>query len=352
MANFTITNLEIKGISVAVPKNKIDNTQQTNIKSSDIENFIKHVGVHQFRRAPLEMTSSDLAFEAATDLIKNMSVELHEIEILIFVSQTPDYLFIPNTSTLLQHKLGLPKSTICFDLPLGCSGFTYGLSIIYSFMKSANLKKGLLLCADTISKISNPNDKSVSMLFGDAASALLIEAVNNASPTYFSLGTDGEGYKSIMIEEGGYRNPINENSIMLEQIEEGIARRKNDLTLNGMDVFSFGISQAPKSVRELYLYANKSNEGIDYAIFHQANKMMNEMIRKKLKLETEKVAYSLEKFGNTSSVSIPLTMATELKNELEINKLRLLLCGFGVGLSWGTCYLETDKIYVSNIVEL
>jgi 3-oxoacyl-[acyl-carrier-protein] synthase III len=137
-----------------------------------------------------------------------------------------------------------------------------------------------------------------------------------------------------------------------KEIEKDIIRTNCDIVLDGMDVFSFGISQAPKTVKELYQFANITNEEVDFAIFHQANLMMNEMIRKKLKLETEKVPYSLEKFGNTSSASIPLTMVTQLKSQLEKGKNSLLMCGFGVGLSWGTCFVETENLKVLDLIEL
>jgi 3-oxoacyl-[acyl-carrier-protein] synthase-3 len=219
-------------------------------------------------------------------------------------------------------------------------------------MKAANLKKGILVCGDTPSKAVNKKDKTSALLFGDAVAATLIEQGDFGQEMIFSLGSDGSGYETIMIPEGGFRNPYNKNTLDEIEVEPGIFRQKNQLQLNGMDVFAFGITQVPKAIKEIYQFANLGNDSIDFAIFHQANKMMNEMIRKKLKLEAEKVPYSLQHFGNTSSASIPITMLTQLKTQLETKKLKFLLCGFGVGLSWASCILDTDNIYVTDLIEI
>ena len=352
MANFTIQNVALTGLAVAVPKTKRINSNNKLFSENDIIKFSNTTGIAEFRVADETSTTSDLGFEAAKKLILEMGIDKNDIDILIFVSQTPDYLNIPNTAPILQDKLGLPKSCLAFDIPLGCSGYVYGLSTISSYMQSPNFKKGLLICGDTISKIVNPEDKSSSMLFGDAASATILERKESDAVWHFNLGSDGAGFKAIIINDGGSRTPFNANSLEATDYGESIKRNQCELSLEGMDVFSFGITQAPKSVKELMDFANLQNDEIDFAVFHQANKMMNEMIRKKLKLEIEKTAYSLEKFGNTSSASIPVTMVTELQQQLQSGKNRLLLCGFGVGLSWGSCYLTTEKLKVVDLIEI
>lgn len=351
MANFKIQNVSLTGIAVAVPKAKTVNLDNPFFSKEDVEKFTATTGVSEFRIADTT-TTSDLGFEAAQKLISEMNIDKNDIDVLIFVSQTPDYLNIPNTAPLIQDKLGLPKTCLAFDLPLGCSGFVYGLSTLASYMQNPSFKKGLLICGDTLSKIVGNEDKSAALLFGDAAAATLLERVESKSQMYFSLGTDGSGYKAIIINDGGARNPFNENSLAVVDYGNEIKRNQCELALDGMDVFSFGITQAPKSVKELVAFSDIKIEEVDFAIFHQANKMMNEMIRKKLKLETEKVPYSLGKFGNTSSASIPVTMVTELKNQLRKGQNKLLFCGFGVGLSWGSCYLTTDNLTVLDLIEM
>jgi 3-oxoacyl-[acyl-carrier-protein] synthase-3 len=352
MANFSIKNVQLTGISVCVPKKIVKNQDNKLFNSDEVSKFSQSIGVFEFRVAEKEVTTADLGYEAANRLLDEMDIDRNEIDILLFVSQTPDYLNVPNTAPILQDRLKLSKQCIAFDIPLGCSGFVYGLSVMASFMQNPAFNKGLLIFGDTPSKTVNKKDKSTSLLFGDAAGAVLLERKESTHEMIFNLGSDGSGYNAIIIPDGGYRNPFNPNSLTEKEIEKDIVRNNCEIVLDGMDVFSFGISQAPKTIKELFAFATISNEEVDFAVFHQANLMMNEMIRKKLKLEKEKVPYSLEKFGNTSSASIPITMVTQLKSQLENNKTRLLLCGFGVGLSWGTCYLETEKLKVLDLIEL
>lgn len=352
MANFTVKNVKLSGLSVAVPKNTRKNSENTFFAADDVAKFSESTGVYEFRMAENHVTTSDLGYESADRLLNEMGVDRSEIDILVFVSQTPDYANVPNTAPILQDRLGLGKNCLSFDIPLGCSGFVYGLSVVASFMQNPAFKKGLLIFGDTPTKTVNNRDKSTSLLFGDAAGTALLERNDSASDMVFNLGSDGSGFKAIIINDGGFRNPYSADSLTDREIDTDIIRNNCNVGLDGMDVFAFGISQAPKTVKELYAFANLTNEEVDFAIFHQANKMMNEMIRKKLKLEVEKVPYSLEKFGNTSSASIPITMVTEIKKELEARKNRLVMCGFGVGLSWGTCYLETENLKVLDLIEI
>jgi 3-oxoacyl-[acyl-carrier-protein] synthase-3 len=352
MANFSITNVQMTGISVAVPKSRKSNLENTFFSKVDIEKFIETTGVKEFRVADKETTTSDLGFEAAKKLILEMNIDKNEIDVLIFVSQTPDYINIPNTAPILQERLGISKSCLAFDIPLGCSGFIYGLSTLASYLQNPAFKKGLLICGDTPSKIVNPEDKSSALLFGDAAAVAILERKDSCFGMKFNLGSDGSGYKAIIINEGGARNSFNENSLDVIDYCDGIKRNQCELVLEGMDVFGFGISQAPKTVKELYEFTGITNDNVDFYVFHQANLMMNEMIRKKLKLEKVKVPSSIEKFGNTSSASIPLTMVTELKEHIKKDRNKLLLCGFGVGLSWGACYLETQDLTILDLIEI
>lgn len=351
MAVFSINDIIIKGISCCVPKNKERNIDLDILTKEEIQKFIDVTGVEERRIAAKEICTSDLCCESAEKLIKDLNWQKDEIEILVFVSQTGDYI-LPISAAILQDRLGLSTNCIAFDVPLGCSGYVYGMSIIAGMMKAAGLKKGLLLAGDTISKIVSDKDKSTLPLFGDAGSATGFELSENNGNWLFDLGTDGSGYKTIIVPDGGSRNRINADSLEIKIIEEGISRNSCDLVLDGMDVFGFGISQGPKTVNKLLEKYAIDKEKIDYFIFHQANLMMNKMIAKKLKLPVEKVPYSLQHFGNTSSATIPLTIVTELKDKIENKSSNLLMCGFGVGLSWGTVFVEDCKIEVLELIEL
>ena len=325
MAFINIDNVNILGMATAVPKQKRINSNSK---------FISSTGIEEMRISPENICTSDLCFEAAEQLIKDLNIDKQEIEILIFVSQTPDYK-LPITSTILQDRLGLPQSCLCLDTTLGCSGYVYGLSVISSLITSGKIKKGLLLVGETTSKIIEPGDQSTEPLFGDAGTATLLEYNETANPILFDLGSDGSGYETIIIPGGSSRN-------------------KNGscyVSLNGMDVFNFGINKIPKVVTKFLNHFELTVENIDTFVFHQANKLMNDKIYKKLNIPESKTISSLYNFGNTSSATIPLTVTTQL-GKIEKNT-KLLFCGFGVGLSWGSAYINTNKeIYCSKLIEL
>ncbi|HRP54737.1 ketoacyl-ACP synthase III [Agriterribacter sp.] len=345
-------HVAVKGISACVPGNSIKNADNTFFSLNEINAFINNVGVEELRVSETEVCTSDLCVAAAQKLLEELDVDKNDIGILVFVSQSPDYYFLPNTACIIQDKLQLNKETLAFDVPLGCSGYVYGLNLIASYLSSGQMKKGLLLVGDTASKIPNPRDKSSSMLFGDAGTATIMEYDERSEGIYFHMATDGSGYKAIIVPEGGFRNRFSNKSLTEYKNDEGLIRTPNSLHLDGFDVFSFGISEAPKTCKKLMEHLNITNNDIDYAVFHQANRMMNEKIRKKLSLPENKVPYSLKHFGNTSSASIPLTMVTEMREDLRKKTNRLLLCGFGVGLSWGTAYTTFNNIIVPELIEI
>ena len=326
MSFIKIENISIVGMSTAVPT-------QTSINTN--EKFITTTGVAEKRIADNKICTSDLCFEAAEKLISDLVIDKNDIEILIFVSQTPDYK-LPVTSTILQHKLGLSQSCFCLDIPLGCSGYVYGLSTISSLMSSGKIKKGLLLVGDTISKEVDKDDQSTEPLFGDAGTATLLSYDENSNPMLFGLGSDGEGYESIIIPNSGSRVSNSETK---------------KLFLNGIDVFNFGTNKVPKVVNQFIDNFNLDKDAINHFVFHQANKFMNDKIYKKLGISTDKTSSSLKKFGNTSSSTIPLTVVTELGGIKKDNSM--LFCGFGVGLSWGTFYTKMNNdIFCSKLIEV
>ncbi len=353
MAFLDVKNVRITGLSACVPKKSEEIASLSILQENEAEKLIVSTGIERRRVADKGMCTSDLCFKAAEQLIADLSWNKNDIDCLIFVTQTPDY-FTPATSCILQDRLGLSEECYTLDISLGCSGWVYGLSALSSLLSSGNMKKGLLLVGDITLAGCSPKDKSTYPLFGDAGSATALEFVQGADGFKFHLGTDGSGHKAIYVPDGclAGRNPVNVNSFTMEKVEPGIERNRLSTILDGMDVFSFGITKVPETVDETIEYFSLKKEKVNFFIFHQANKFLNEKIRKKLQLPQEKVPYSLKDFGNTSSATIPLTMATELKKQLESKKLSMLACGFGVGLSWGTVAFETDKIVVSELVEV
>ena len=275
----------------------------------------------------------------------------NSVEAVVFVTQTPDYLE-PATSCIIQNRLGLSTECMTSDISLGCSGWVHALSVICSLMQNGTIKRGLLLAGDTPTKNCSINDKSTYPLFGDAGTATALEYAEGLPQMSFLLNTDGEGYKVIMIPVGGYRNQVKAESLIEKEHGEGIVSSDVNVSMDGMSVFSFAISKAPKSIKSLLEKTGENLDNVDSVILHQANLFMNEKIRKKLKLEPEKVPYSLKDFGNTSCASIPLTMVTQCKQQLVAFKQRCIGCGFGIGLSWGSVLFETNNIVVPDLIEL
>ena len=351
MAFLKVDNVRLSGLSVCVPKQVEENSSFPLFDEGTCKSFIATTGIERKRKAGANVCTSDLCVAAAEQLITDLSWRKEDISFLIFVSQTPDY-SLPATSPIIQNRLGLSTDCYALDISLGCSGWVYGMSAITPLISALKSGKGLLLMGDTLTKICSPADKSTYPLFGDAGTATALEYAENVQSILFDMNSDGSGYNAIIINDGGNRNPITQSSVEPIIRGEGIESNNLQLHLDGMDVFAFGTKRAPESVNKLIEEFHLEKDYIDYFLFHQANLFMNEQIRKKLKLPVEKVPYSLKNFGNTSSATIPLTMVTQLKNELETKSLNHIACGFGVGLSWGSVYFNTDKIVVSPLIEL
>lgn len=350
MAKCSFENIKLAGIAAAVPKKEFSNKNYDWISEKERKLLIKTTGVESKRQAPKGMTSSDLCLASAEQLIANLAWDKESVDAVIFLSQSPDY-YLPASSVILQHKLGLKKTTMAFDVGLGCSGYVYGLQIASSLINGAGIKRVLLLVGDVSTATCAYTDKSTFPLFGDAGTATALEYIPSSDSFSFELFSDGEGYESIIIEDGGIRNLIDETSLKINKLEEGIERSKLQLSLKGLDVFNFSVGPVPKTIKSFLQEQNLSPENIDYFIMHQANKLMNESIRKKLKFSEQQTPYSLQNFGNTSSASIPLTLVTQLAEKLS-GKKSVLMAGFGVGLSWGICAMHAKDVKCSKLIEL
>ena len=349
MASFSVPNIKISGIAACTPKNTESNYNYDWLTKQEQNLLVKTTGIENRKVVNDATTTSDLCFDATEKLLTELNWDKEEIGILIFVSQSRDY-FLPATAIILQQRLGLNTSTIAFDISLGCSGYVYGLSVVSSLMKNTGSKKALLLAGDVSSFSLNKKDKSTYPLFGDAGTATALELTENVE-MHYSLNSDGSGKDAIIIPDGGLRNPLNDESFIEKEIDKGIWRSNRNLKLEGLDVFNFSITKVHPQIQVLLAEHQIDIDKIDYFVFHQANKLILETIRKKLKIAPEKVPYSLKDYGNTSSASIPLTIVTELNKEVQSNKLSMLLCGFGVGLSWGTVLLTLDNIICPKIIE-
>lgn len=353
MAIVTYNDVGISALAACVPRQVIDNYHYDLDfwSEEDVKKVVDKIGVYERRFADEKTCASDLCFAAAEKLIADNQIDRNEIDLLVFISQTPDYR-MPATSILLQHRLRLPMSAIAFDVNLGCSGFLFGLSIVYSFMEKQGLRKALLLDGETRSKVYNRKDRRSAFIFGDAGVAALIERDSKFGESHFSLNTDGSRGDLIMIPGGGYRHMSSEETLREQVVDEyGNIRSLENGYMNGDDVFNFVIVEIPKDIKRLMAATGENIHSMDYYVFHQANVFINNFIAKKMELDKTKIPLSIHKFGNTSSVSVPLTIISELRDKIKGHK-KVMLNAFGVGMAWATCIIHVVDIRISDIVEI
>jgi len=352
MALISFNNIGISALSGAVPRNVIKNYEYTEyFTSEEVKEVVDKIGIRERRFADENTCSSDLCFAAAEKLIADNNIDRSEIDLLIFISQTPDYR-MPATSIILQNRLGLSNSTMAFDINLGCSAFIYGLSVAYGLMQSGQFRKALILDGETRSKVYSKKDRRTAFIFGDAGVAALIERNEKFGQSWFSYNSDGSREDLIKINAGGYRHPSSAETVVEKVVDEfGNIRSEEQGYMNGGDVFNFVIREIPQDFKRTLEFAGIDKEAVDYFVFHQANSFINSYLAKKLKLDTDKLPSTLEKFGNTSSVSVPLTIVCELKDKLNLHNT-LFLSAFGVGMTWASAVLNLSGCTISELTEI
>lgn len=353
MAIVSFKNVGITAMAACVPRNVIDNYHyDLDIWPEDeVKKVVDKVGVAERRFVDDKTCASDLCYAAAEKLIADNNIDKSEINLLVFLSQTPDYR-MPATSILLQNRLGLPMSTMAFDISLGCSGFISTLSIVYSMMQNKGFRKALLLDGETRSKVYSRKDRREAFIFGDAGVAALIERDEKFGESHFSLNSDGSRGELIMIPGGGYRNMSSVETLREKVVDEyGNIRSDEHGHMNGADVFNFVIVEVPKDIKRLMAASGEDIQKMDYYVFHQANAFINNYIAKKMKLDKERIPWTIQKYGNTSSVSVPLTIVSELKDNMAGEK-KLMMSAFGVGMAWATAIIPFVDCKISDIVEI
>lgn len=334
MAFFVTHNVRLKGVASCVPKQKASNKNLQGFSGPEREKLISTLGIETRRIASADNCASDLCLAAAEKLISDLNWRKEDIDVLLFVSQTPDYI-LPGSSSFLIDKLGLPSSCIGYDLNQGCAGYVYGLSFISNWMASSKFKKGLLLIGDTVTKLISPEDKSLVPLFSDAGTASALEFSDTAPPIFFNTKTFGKAYESILVREGaGKTNFASANKLHMQ--------------MKGIEVFQFSISQVIPVMDELLNLSGINKEDISTFLFHQANQLIVDTLTSKLKLDKRKVPSTLNDFGNTNGASIPLTATLHL----HAAKGFVLMCGFGVGLTIGCCIINCEDLVCSELIEL
>lgn len=352
MAFLTFDGVGVTALAAAVPHTVIENLKYTQYFPEDqVREVVEKIGIYERRFADDKTCSSDLCFAAAEKLIADNHIDRSEIDLLIFISQTGDYR-MPATSVLLQDRLGLPNTTIAFDINLGCSAFIYGLTVAFSIMKNTGLRKALILDGETRSKVYSPKDRRSAFLFGDGGVAALVERDDKFGTSYFSLNSDGSRGDLIKINGGGYRMPSSLETIKEKVVDEyGNIRSEEQGYMNGGDVFNFVIREIPRDIKNLLAFSGQDIQALDYYVFHQANNFINSYLARKLKLDASKIPSTIAKYGNTSSVSVPLTIVDQLKGKMEGEK-RLFLSAFGVGMTWANAIVPFVDCKISDVEEV
>lgn len=339
-----IQNVQVKAITAWLPEESLSlQTLSSKYGEKDVLNIIKTTGIEQIRIAPTGMTSSDMCQKAAEHLIDVEKIDKSEIDGLVFVSQTPDYV-LPVTATCLQDRMGLSKDTVCQDIRYGCSGYIYGLFQAACWISTGACNNVLVLSGDTNSRLVNENDKSLKMVMGDAGTATLV--TEGSCPMGFHIQSDGSGAERLIVPAGGFRTPKSSETSELKWDEDKNGRTAEDMYMDGMAIFMFAITKVHKNINTLLELVGWNKEDLSLVALHQANKFMVENIGKKLKVQSGIVPTNVETYGNTGPATIPLLLSDYgSKNRGRYDKV--VLSGFGVGLSWGsvTCDLTYTDFY-------
>jgi len=347
MSFYRSEGIGIAGISCAVPKNIVTVDSFIPIFGEDVvSKFSSGTGIRSMYKALPDQTASDLAVAAAENLFSHINIDKSQIGLMIMVTQSPDYRR-PSSASIVQKRLNLPIDCSCMEINLGCSGFVYGLQTSMSLMNSSDAQYAVLLMGETASKLVDPLDKSIVMMYGDAGAAILLER-QEGTKTSTLLRSDGDRFKSIVLPAGGFRdmNPSHDRFMC----SDGIERSLYDIFMDGTSVFSFSITDVPQAINDYLDKTATVVDDYDAFVFHQANHFIIKQLIRKMKLPKDNVPLSLDRYGNTGGISIPLTLC-DVFGEKSEGKKSVLMSGFGIGLSWGVtnAIIDTNKVF--QIVE-
>lgn len=334
-----IEGARIAGVVACVPARVVANEDFVDRFGGGVAEVTKMTGISERRWVDEDTTASDLCYAAGKRLLTSLEWEPDTIDALIFISQTPDYR-LPATATVLQDRLGLPAGVVAFDVNLGCSAYPYGLWLAMMMIQSGSARRVLLAVGDTSSRVIDPADRATAMLFGDAGTMTALEAAQGAGPASFILGSDGRGASNLVIPQGAFRTRAMETPNDPEK-----------LYMDGGEIFTFTLKAVPPLVSDTLQIAGKQIADYDGFLFHQANAFMIRHLTKKSKLPPEKVPLNIDRFGNTSSATIPLLIADTLAGDLRGKALLLAMFGFGVGYSWASASLELGPLKCVEVIE-
>lgn len=344
--------VRIAGMAGAVPTTVIENRSFIDqIGEKAVEKVIKNSGVERFHRSPKRQTAGDLSYVAARELLEKKGIDINEIGLLLNITETPDYI-APSTAFVIHKRLGLPIDCIAFDVNLGCTGFVYGINIAASILSTGTKKFAIITLGDVgkhgiYDTRKNP-DNTYLMMMGDGCAAVLVEKSDDDSEIVTDLYADSNDF-AVLHTMGGARCFDVED--VVTTWSDGIDRSPLDPYMDGMAVFSFSTRTVPKYIKLFMEERKETFEDYSGVYFHQANKMILDRLTKILGIPEGKTPSSLANYGNTNGASIPFTILNEFKKQGFSDAQHVMLCGFGVGLSWGIVSANIVPSEVFSIVE-
>ena len=333
----TIEGVAVRAIAAALPARRVDVVAdlQERFGGEEIRRVAASTGIKAFRQVDAQ-TTADLCAAAVRQLETSAQLALGAVDGLILVTQTPDYL-MPATGAVLQSRLGLPQSVVTFDVNSGCAGYVHGLYLAASLIAASGLQRVLVLAGDTSTRLIHPEDKSLRVLFGDAGSATLVERADRGQRVSFAMGTDGSGARSLMVPGRMFR----------DETPPDPAIPREFLRMDGIEVMNFGLREVPPIIDAVLAQHGWSKDEVDEFVLHQANAIMLQFIRRKMGVPAEKVPVLMQETGNTGPASIPLAISVR-----GATKPRSVLCGFGVGLTWGAVACDLGHTFVTPPVDV
>ena len=361
MAFFQFKNIRVSGIACAVPTNEVSTDSYKGIfGEEEVEKFKAMTGVLASHRTAEHQTCSDLGFRAASELLTKKHIDVNDIGALIFSSHSPDYRR-PATAFVLQHRLGLSKEAVCYDISLGCSSLVVGIQALCSLMNSSDMKYGLLFVGDTAGKSVYPKDRSSAMLFGEAGAVMLLEKTDAGMEDTIDalIRSDGAGFKYMIVPGGGYRNLHASEEVVL--CEDGNPRTLMNSFIQGTSGFTFTIFDVPRLIKDFFERTGTEPDNYDCFAFHQANLYILKQIAKKTRIAFDRMPITLDRYGNTSGASAIVSLCDRYGNDRENKSLKVLACGFGIGISLGAVSFrintedilpiyEDDAIYEEGLI--
>jgi 3-oxoacyl-[acyl-carrier-protein] synthase III len=351
--NFVYKDIRITGLLVVLPENErdfIDDMKMFNFTEARSLKLKEVMGYDKHRIVEDQTCVSDLAIHGLKHLFNNGSLDKDEFDSLIVVTQSPDH-FIPGTSNVIQGELGLKQDLFCMDITQGCAGYIVGLMQAFMLLQQPSVNRVVLINGDVLSRKVSIQDRNSFPLIGDAVSITVIE--HSESDNVFSnIKMDGTGREALAIPAGGFRMPSSQNTSILEDVGDGNKRSKDHLRMDGSAVFNFVQSKVPGMVEDLLNFSKIPLEEIDYFLFHQPNRFMLEKLADKMKIPYEKMPNNIvEKFGNSSGVTIPIALAYNLSEDVTKEDLKICLAGFGVGLTWASMIINLGNFDFCEIID-